>query len=66
MENERFYYPYCGYTLGFCTCAGSCPIPVEQGLSGEFEGCSYLLLKHPLSRLRPQLIYLLEEDNDTD
>jgi len=50
-KDKRFFYPYCGWKLGFCILAEKCTLPENIF---HFT-CKYFRLKHPISKQRPHL-----------
>lgn len=67
----RWFYPYCGYELGFCLKGSPCNLPY-----GNQKDCPYLRELHPISKDRPYELYgtlewleieeMLEEEKTID
>ena len=67
MQGEtKWFYPYCGYELGFCNYGDTCPMSLEDMTDKEHIGCPHLLKEHPLTKLEPQELCMEEVEEDYD
>lgn len=59
MENKEakmYYYPYCGYRLGWCKSNEPCK---SDKVCGKY--CKYFMPCHPITKLQPDMM-----PNDTE